>query len=272
MDYRVIINSTGRADVLASKTLPLLHASGLEPEVWVSSEQEQLHYASVGGCAGVRIYVAPHDPADQRLEVVGKEPVGLGKARNHVIRNSRPGELLVFIDDDLTGVSEATGPKELRPVEDLDWLFRSMFRDMEAASATLWGLYPVANPYFMKPRVRTDLVYICGGLFGVKVTGKEHELVTLDDKEDFERSIRHYLADGHVVRNEHFCLGTTGYKGKGGMQLSRTPLRVRAAAEWLTVRYPNLCQLNTAKKSGWTEVRLRDKRPAWKKEGLLETR
>ena len=47
------------------------------------------------------------------------------------------------------------------------------------------------------------------------------------------------------------------------------PLRVRAASEWLTVRYPNLCQLNTAKKSGWTEVRLRDKRPAWKKEGLL---
>jgi hypothetical protein len=270
MDYRVIINSTGRADVLASKTLPLLRASGLEPEVWVSSEQEQLQYAAV--CMDVRIYVAPHDPTDKRLEVVGKEPVGLGKARNHVIRNSRPGERLVFIDDDLTGVSEAISPKEVRPLDDLDWLFRSMFRDTEAASATLWGLYPVANPYFMKPRVRYDLVYICGGLFGVIVTGKEHELVTLDDKEDFERSIRHYLADGHVVRNEHFCLGTTGYKGAGGMQLSRTPLRVRAAAEWLTVRYPNLCQLNTSKRSGWTEVRLRDKRPAWKREGLLESR
>jgi hypothetical protein len=258
--YRVIINSTGRADVLVSKTLPLLHAAGLEPEVWVSSEQEQLHYAAT--CMNARIYVAPHDPTDRRMEVVGKEPVGLGKARNCVIRNAFPGERLVFIDDDLTGVSEAIGPKELRRVEDLDALFRSMFRDAEAASATLWGLYPVANPYFMKPRVRYDLTYVCGGLFGVIVTGKPHELVTLDDKEDFERSIRHYLADGAVVRNEHFCLGTTGYTGAGGMQLSRTPLRVRAAAEWLTVKYPGLCTLNTSKKSGWTEVRLRDRRSA----------
>ena len=255
---RVVINSTGRADVLATKTLPFLRSHGIEPEVWVADEQEQLRYAAA--IEDVRIYVAPHDPTDKRLEVVGKEPVGLGLARNIVIQNARPGEQLVFIDDDLTGVSYAIGPKEVRPVDDLGRLFRTMFRDAEASSATLWGIYPVANPYFMKARVRTDLTYICGGLFGVIVTGKPHELVTLDDKEDFERSIRHYLADGHVVRNERYCIGTTGYTGAGGMQLSRTPLRVRAAAEWLVARYPGLCTLNTSKKSGWTEVRLKDRR------------
>lgn len=258
MNYRVVINSTGRADVLAAKTLPFLRAAGIEPEVWVANEQEQLRYASQ--IMDVKVYVAEHDPEDRRLEVVGKEPVGLGKARNTVIRRSAIGEEIVFIDDDLTGISEAIGPKELRPVEDLDALFRSMFRDTRAAGATLWGIYPVANPYFMRPRIRYDLTYICGGLFGVITTGKAHEVVTLDDKEDFERSIRHYMHDGHVVRNERYCIGTTGYTGKGGMQLSRTPLRVRAASEWMVAKYPGLCTLNMSKKSGWAEVRLKDRR------------
>lgn len=268
MDYRLIINSSGRADTLAAKTLPLLRSHGLTPEVWVSSEDEVAEYRAAG--IDAPLFVAPHDPQDKRLEVVGVEPVGLGKARNYVIANAERGEHLVFIDDDVTNISEAIGPKELRPVDDFDWLFRTMIRDTDAASATLWGLYPVPNAYFMKPRVRYDLVYIIGCMFGITVTGKPHELVTLDDKEDFERSIRHYMADGRVVRNEHFCIIADNYKAAGGMQLSRTPLRVRAASEWLTVRYPGLCQLNTSKRSGWTEVRLRDKRPAYVREGALD--
>ena len=30
---------------------------------------------------------------------------------------------------------------------------------------------------------------------------------------------------------------------------------------YLTKQYPNLCTLNTSKKSGYTEIRLRDTRP-----------
>lgn len=268
MDYRVIINSTGRAESLATKTLPLLRANGLEPEVWLPSEEERAMYRAAG--IDAPMFIAPHDPLDKRIEVVGVEPVGLGKARNHVIANSTRGDRLVFVDDDLSGIAEAIGPKKLRQVDDLDWLFRMMFRDTEAASATLWGVYPVPNAFFMKPRVRYDLTYIIGCTFGIIVTGKPHELVTLDDKEDFERSIRHYVADGHVVRNEHFCTQADNYKAAGGMQLSRTPLRVRAASEWLVKRYPGLCQLNTSKRSGWTEVRLRDRRPAYVRQGVLD--
>jgi hypothetical protein len=259
MNFRVVVNSTGRADTLAAKTLPMLRRGGIEPEVWVSSLEERDEYAAV---VDAPLFVAPHDPTDRSIDVVGKHPVGLGLARNVVLSHAEPGERIVFVDDDLTGVSRAISPKALEQVHDLERLFGEMFRATANAWATLWGLYPVPNAYFMKPRVRYDLTYVCGGLFGVIVTGKPHELVTLDDKEDFERSIRHYLADGVVVRNERYCLGTTGYTGRGGMQLSRTPLRVRASAEWLAARYPGLCSVNNSKRSGWTEVRLRDRRQA----------
>jgi hypothetical protein len=112
----------------------------------------------------------------------------------------------------------------------------------------------------MKPKVRLGLSYICGGLYGVITTGRDYELVTLDDKEDFERSIRHYLADGNVVRYEDVALATKGYSGAGGLQLSRTPERVMIASRWLVATYPGLCKLNLTKKSGWAEVRLRDSR------------
>ena len=44
------------------------------------------------------------------------------------------------------------------------------------------------------------------------------------------------------------------------MQVERTKKRIHDSAVYLTKKYPNLCTLNTGKKSGYTEVRLRDRR------------
>lgn len=262
MTYRVAINSAGRAETLATKTLPLLLDRGVALDrvtVYLPDMTDITEYAPHLPDA-VMIEVAEHDPLDKRIEIVGVEPVGLGRARNHVIARSEPGDRVVFIDDDLTDVVRVTSKTTTEPVTDLDGYFRSMFRDAEAAASTLWGIYPVNNPYFGRPRHTYDLRYICGGLFGVTVTGRPSEFVTLDDKEDFERSVRHYLADGHVLRDEGVRIGTTGYAGAGGMQMSRTSERIDLSARWLVETFPDLCSLNTAKKSGKTEVRLRDRR------------
>ena len=44
------------------------------------------------------------------------------------------------------------------------------------------------------------------------------------------------------------------------MQVERTKKRIHDSAVYLTKVYPELCSLNTSKKSGFTEIRLRDKR------------
>jgi hypothetical protein len=44
------------------------------------------------------------------------------------------------------------------------------------------------------------------------------------------------------------------------MQVERTKQRIHDSAVYLTKEYPELCTLNTSKKSGYTEIRLRDRR------------
>jgi hypothetical protein len=125
----------------------------------------------------------------------------------------------------------------------------------------LWGIHPVPNAYFQRPKISTDLRYIAAGLYGWTSRQGDHSLdVTLEDKEDFERSILYYLADGYVTRLNWISIRTAGYHGAGGMQVTRTPERVDASARDLAARYPHLCKLNLSKKSGWAEVRLRDAR------------
>ena len=268
MTYSVNIPSAGRAPTLVTKTLPMLLDGGVDPgaiRLWNPSDEEREFYLAEiarSGLPEIEVGVVPHDPSDKSLDLVGVRPVSIGLARNSIIREHSPGDNIMFFDDDLTGISRAVSPTEKVPVEDLDRFIRSGFRDADAAACTLWGVYPVPNPYFMKPRRNTKLTYIPAACFGVRVTGEDHELVVLDDKEDYERSIRHYLRDGRVLRVEDVCMGTSGYAGAGGMQISRTPDRVRLSAEWIVARWPELAKLNTGKKSGWVEVRLRDARPS----------
>lgn len=263
MTWEVAIPSAGRADVLASKTLPMLAVGGVPPQritVYVPSEAERHEYHNrLPRLLYGHLKVAPHDPADDRLEVVGREPVGLGLARNRILESLPYGTRLVFVDDDLRGLVTAVDAQTVTPVDDVAGLFDRGFGVANEIGASLWGVYAVANPYFMRPKVRTTLCYVCGGLFGIEVRHGPHERVVLDDKEDFERSMRHYMADGAVVRFDDVALLTSGYSGAGGMQLSRSKPRVEAAARWLADSFPDLCSLNLTKKSGWAEVRLRDR-------------
>jgi hypothetical protein len=92
------------------------------------------------------------------------------------------------------------------------------------------------------------------------INNRKAEVRTIDDKEDYERSIKYYLKDGGVLRFNNVTCRTNCYKEPGGMQVERTKKRIHDSAVYLTKKYPNLCTLNTGKKSGFTEVRLKDKR------------
>jgi hypothetical protein len=50
------------------------------------------------------------------------------------------------------------------------------------------------------------------------------------------------------------------YKEAGGMQEERTKQRVEESARWMVKTYPEFTTLNPSKKSGYMEVKLKDKR------------
>jgi hypothetical protein len=113
----------------------------------------------------------------------------------------------------------------------------------------------------MKPEnYSTDLKYIIGFCYGV--INKKNLKVTIDDKEDYERTLLYYLTDNKVVRfNNVTCLTRCYKKNSGGMNdLERTHERIFNSANYLQTKYPDLCKLRLSKSRGTAELSLRDKR------------
>jgi hypothetical protein len=265
MPWQVAIPSYRRARTLLSKTLPTLLTGDVPMDrvtVFLANDAERLDYERewerFPQVPRVRLVTLGYDPEDQGP--VGDGPYGLGLARNLLLRHYPRGTLLAQIDDDIRGFLAWAGQRDpincrSEPLRSVALLLDAGFAAAQIESADLWGLHPART--YMRNDVRVGLYYIGGGLFGHTVRGDDAELVTLDDKEDYERTLRFFIRDGAVVRLDWATWNTTGYGGEGGMQSTRTEERIRASAEWLAARYPELASLNLTKKSGKAEVRLR---------------
>jgi hypothetical protein len=115
----------------------------------------------------------------------------------------------------------------------------------------------------MDKKVDTDLRYIIGCFYGTFNPGTKGsrgiKLELEGDKEDYERSIRYYIADGGVIRMRYVAPKTAYYTEKGGLQESRTKKTIMDGAQWIVKHFPDYATLNLTKKSGHPELRLRDK-------------
>jgi hypothetical protein len=257
----VAIPTRARAETLCAKTLPLLLRLGVAPSsisIFAAPEEHGDYLTALG-----RTFPAPI-VAKLRL---AKGAVGMAAQRHAILHAYESGARVVSIDDDIRDLSVRAGDQTLLPLTADEWvsLVDDLYKICDRVGSRLWGLYPVANAYFMKPRIRTDLSYVGGGCFGViNDPSPDSPLrVTLEDKEDFERSLACYETDGAVVRCDYVTWQTEGYAGAGGMQAdgTRSSDRIRASADTLVRRFPDLCSLNLTKKSRKAELRLRDRRP-----------
>lgn len=256
-DWRIAVPSSGRTGTIVDKTLPMLLAGGVpfdRVDVWVRSEEARAYGDAILAWMTARpdvppgLTVVPHD-----------SPPGVRAARNAIARGYPVGTRVVSCDDDVSELIHAIDTKTVEPVASIPDLIERGYQIAADARVNLWGIYPVRNPYFMRPRVRLDLTYVVGCFFGVTVRNDPCELVDLDDKEDFERSIRFYLRDGGVARIEDVSLVTAYYREPGGMQQYRTEETVREGARRLAEMYPDLAHPFVSK-AGHHEVRLRDSR------------
>jgi hypothetical protein len=88
--------------------------------------------------------------------------------------------------------------------------------------------------------------------------------ITIEEKEDFERTIKYYIKYKKIMRFNHINVATKYYKNKGGMQfINQSNINIRIenskiSAKYLSETYPEYCYLYTSKKSGIWEVKLRN--------------
>ena len=227
MDYQLAIPSYRRENTLKEKTLRLLAGYKVDPRrvtIFVANDEEYQRYkAALAG--------SPYSKL-----VIGE--VGVGAARNFIHQYYPENTYLVSLDDDLQRVLRCVNGETFWDVFCLEReVIEPGFRACERRGARLWGIYAAANPFFMKPRISLGLRYIIGSLFGC--INRHDCLVTLDDKEDFERSILFYLADGAVCRLDHITVKSAYYKEPGGMQVERTEQRIYESAKYLAEKYPD---------------------------------
>jgi hypothetical protein len=263
-EYVVAIPSYKRVETLKNKTLAVLKHYKIDPKkihIFVADKEQK------------KVYEDALNPKDYYKIIVGKP--GIKNIRNFMPNYFPEGQYIFYMDDDIYKIYDTVNPtndpknkkgnKQI-PLKSLKELIDTAFKLSKDTKITNWGVYPVNNPFFMKPRTRdmrdyigTNLCYIIGFMTGV-INNRKAEVRTIDDKEDYERSIKYYLKDNGLLRFNNITCYTKCYKEPGGMQVERTKQRIHDSAIYLTKQYPELCTLNTGKKSGFTEVRLLDKR------------
>lgn len=249
MSYVVAIPSYKRAETLRDKTLATLQYNKISPKkiyIFVADAEEK------------KIYENVLSPNSYNKLIVGI--LGIGNIHNFITEYFPIGKEIFKIDDDIKSFKKINTEKKLEIISNLDKLIKDGFKLSKETGYRLWGFYPVANGFFMKDRIETNLHLITSTACGIINPGIDVLKLTLNDKEDSQRSIIMYLLDGGVIRFDNICYATNYYKEPGGMQVERTKERVLKSAEAIVKSFPDLATLNLTKKSGYAEIRLKDKR------------
>jgi len=258
-DYIIAIPTYKRYKILQSQTLATLHRHKIPSSkiyLFVANKTELKLYQSI-------------IPTNQYNKIiVGKK--GLKNQRNYITNYFPEGHPIVQMDDDINEISQLYQIKStitknkrkryyrLNPITNLNNFILNAFQICRENNAFIWGVYPVANPYFMTPTISTDLKFIVGPMWGVFNRYDKDLRATINEKENVERTIKYFIKDNKVIRFNNVSIKTRYYKTPGGMQAEGKD-RVQEAlksAHYLVSKYPQYAKLHLTKKSGHPEVKL----------------
>jgi hypothetical protein len=264
--YIIAIPSYNRPDLIQVKTLALLHRHGIPAtkiNVFVANQkQHDLYKAKVPSWLYGKL-------------VIGV--IGLRNQRNFIMDYYPDGAHIVQMDDDLDKIMEliiephsasrasklavrksSKSARRTRPIINLDEFITRAFEMSHKRGIFLWGVYPLANARFMSPKLTTDLRFIVGPFWGIINRHRPDLRITIDEKENAERTLQHYTIDGAVLRFNNVGIETRYYKNKGGMQNEGKDRKEEAlkSVYYLHSKYPKLTKIYLGKKSGVPEIRM----------------
>jgi hypothetical protein len=233
--YKIAIPSYKRVDVFQEKTLAYLKKTNVILDnvyVFVANKEEYESYKKL----------------NLKNIIIGVETIR--NQRNFIRNYFNEGDCVFNIDDDVAGIYIATSPKDLKLLTDLNSVILNAFDICKKIKTKLWGLNAVKNSFYAYGKKPTaNLKYIVGAAFGQIIDKDSFLSQTIDDKGDYERSIKYFIKFGSVLKINNICIDTNYYKSKGGMQMTRTKERVKASALYLLNKYPDYCKINTSKKN-----------------------
>ena len=281
--YIIAIPSYKRSDIIKTHTLAVLNRHKINPEcitIFVANQEEH------------DIYKESVPTFLYNNIVIGT--LGLKNQRNFISEYYQEGKHIVEFDDDIksimqlvvkrkisnkiskknivTGNGMGTGSgmgskkskslktiKTVKPIEDLDAFIKRAFEMCTESNIFLWGVYPLVNPHFMTYKITTDLRFIVGPMWGMINRHRTDLKLTVDEKENSERTLQFWVADGAVLRFNNIGIETKYYKNKGGMQAEGKDRKEEAlkSVYYLNKMYPALTKISLNKKNGMPEIKMK---------------
>jgi hypothetical protein len=244
-----VIPSYKREETVQKKTLATLQRYGIPANqitIFVANDEQKAVYAAALPKGAVK-------------ELIVGQP-GLAQVRNFILDYYPKGTRIVMMDDDVTGFVERREDGGIRPLKSLKAVIHKGFAEAAKAGATLWGVYPVPNGFFMKPTITRDLKFIIGSFWGIINPGAGPDGIRLpmSEKEDYIRTLMAFDRDGVVVRLNYVSPKTAYYKEPGGMQTDPQRLaKQKVAVKYLLETWPDKVMLNPRRKSEYPEILLR---------------
>jgi hypothetical protein len=249
-DYVIAIPSYKRPEIIQSKTLAVLKKYKIPTNkihIFVANTEEEDSYRKA----------LPKDLYGKIVVAIK----GIREVRNFITNYFPVGKKIVCMDDDIKEFieyDESTKRKE-KHLSSLTKIIELGFSTCKKFNLRLWGIYPIANGFFMKPTITTDLKFIVGVCFGYINPGIKDLDIPVNMKTDYYISLRMYELDGGVVRINSVAPKTAYYKESGGIQADPgRQQKSEEATKALLKLFPQYVTINPHRKSGFTEIRIRD--------------
>ena len=244
MSFVIAVPSYKRVKLIQEKTLRLLEQHDLldRTTVFVANQEEFIEYFAAIG-SKVKI-------------IVGVPTIGM--QRKYIYSYYPEGTYILSIDDDIQDVIGLQ--KKAVDTFGLKALINFGFLTCEKEKARIWGLYPIANPFFMqsRPYHSTTLCYICAAFYGTIKRGSMPPQPDSSSKEDIWRSCSYYKEDGAIVRLNHFAIVTKYYLKSGGLFAEgRTRETDLVGCNRIKEAFPTYVDIFFRGKEEWPEIRFR---------------
>lgn len=235
MDCFFAIASYKRAD--NQRTLAYFERLGIEKEkilVAVQTEDDFKEYTKQG--------------IDKRVgRLIYREGKNVSDNRNTILDNVPIGEKVVLFDDDITAVCKLDEGK-LKEIDTKEEFYRFLeygFKLIEENHTVAFGLYPVANAFFMKDAYRERNIII-GTLFALINTEMRFN-PEFSTKEDYEFSCRVIRKYSKLIRLDNYTCKAQHYTKGGCDEFWKDKGTADSKAFMLAKTYPDIIELNPSK-------------------------
>ena len=216
--YRIAIPTYNRPAILKEKTLALIDRSNLyctDIDIFVEDEEQ------------LALYIAELHEDYPQLNYIITHTSGICEKRNFVrwyYSMDNFHKYIFCMDDDLDIIMD----KENKEYNDLHNFITSGFMECDRVGATIFGISPLHNPFFLRNCISYKLNYIIGAFFGfITEEGVEPYLTDMEHYEDFDFSLAHYFKDKKIVRYNHLGLKTKYFEPTGGITYQMGGLEAR---------------------------------------------